>query len=289
MATLKMLLWQIYHALNNVYSGWILWNLFLAFIPLLISFVLFRRHRLSRRWAIAACFGLGVMCVVGTRLRTPWVFRVIFRKVDAAITSNLAMGLNLLWLIAILLITLGMSIWLFKRDATFRSVLWWLGFVTFMAFLPNAPYVLTDIIHLIRGVSTGQIPTWIVALVLMPIHAIAIVLAFEAYVISILNLDTYLIQRASRRWVMPTELMIHFLSALGIYLGRFIRFNSWDLVIDPTSVIAITLNTLTSKRPLAVILVTFAILTILYWLMKQITLGLQLRIQYARKGLNAME
>jgi uncharacterized membrane protein len=289
MATLKVLVWQIYDALNNVYSGWIFWNLFLVFIPLLISFVLFRRHRLSFNWAIAACFGLGLLSVVGTRLRTPWVFARISRKVDAAIASNLAMGLNLLWLAVILLITLAMSIWLFKRDATFRSVLWWLGFVTFMAFLPNAPYVLTDIIHLIRGVSAGHIPTWIVAIVLIPMHVIAIVLAFEAYVISILNLDTYLIQRASRRWVLPTELMIHFLSALGIYLGRFIRFNSWDLVVAPSSVVATTLNTLTSKRPLAVILVTFAILTILYWVMKQITLGLQLRIQHARQGLNAME
>ncbi|MGB2925405.1 MAG: DUF1361 domain-containing protein [Limnothrix sp.] len=288
MTTLKLVVLEIYRALNNVYSGWILWNLFLAFIPLLISFLLFRRHALTKGWAIAACFTLGLMSVVGTRLRTPWVFDVIARKVDTAIGGALAMSLNALWLVAILVLTLAMSILIFKRDRTLRSVFWWLAFVTFMAFLPNAPYVLTDIIHLIRGVSSGNIPIWVAALVIIPIHAVAILLGFEAYVISLLNLDSYLVKHNHRNWILPTELTIHLLNAIGIYLGRFIRFNSWDLVTDPSSVVMTTINTLTSTRPLAVIAVTFVVLTVLYWLMKQITLGLKLRIQYVRKGIDVI-
>jgi len=55
-------------------------------------------------------------------------------------------------------------------------------------------------------------------------------------------------------------------------------------VVDPTSVLTDSLNTLTSKRPLAVILVTFVILMVFYWLMKQVTIGIMLRLQYARQG-----
>ncbi|MEM7648410.1 MAG: hypothetical protein AAF283_04490, partial [Cyanobacteria bacterium P01_A01_bin.70] len=62
----------------------------------------------------------------------------------------------------------------------------------------------------------------------------------------------------------------------------------WDILIDPTSVLAVTLNTLTSKRPLAVIVVTFMIVAGLYWVMKQITLGLKLRMHYARQGLDPL-
>lgn len=289
MATVKSFLFAIYAALNNVYSGWILWNLFLAFLPLLMSVVLFRRQTLTGIKFFGACFGLGLIGIVGTQLRTPWVIERVLNKVDGAIANNPAMLLNALWFAAIVVFTLGMSFWLFRKEKTLKSILWWLCFVTFICFLPNAPYVLTDIIHLIRGTSSGQIPTWVVALVFIPLHVTAIALAFEAYVLSILNLDYYLRERAGQRWILPTELIIHLLSAIGIYLGRFMRFNSWDLVVDPSSVVVSTLNTLTSRRPLAVIGVTFIILTVLYWVMKQVTLGLRLRIYLAKQGIDVFD
>ncbi len=286
MATVKSFLFAIYAALNNVYSGWILWNLFLAFLPLLMSVVLFRRQTLTTTKFVGACFGLGLMGVVGTQLRTPWVFDRILNKVDGAIANDPNLLLHGLWFMAILVFTLGMSFWLFRKQKNLKSALWWLGFVVFICFLPNAPYVLTDIIHLIRGTSSGLIPTWVVALVFIPLYATVIAVAFEAYVLSILNLDHYLRERAGQKWILPTELTIHLLSAIGIYLGRFMRFNSWDLVLHPSSVVVSTLDTLTSKRPLAVIAVTFLILTVLYWVMKQVTLGLRLRTYLAKQGIN---
>ena len=289
MATVKYWLFAIYSSLNNVYSGWILWNLFLAFIPLLISVVLVRRQTLTKFKFFASCFGLGFLCVVGTQLRSPWVFDFILNKVDRAIATNPAMLLNGLWFAAIIAFTLGMSFWLFRKEKTFKSLLWCLGFVTFICFLPNAPYVLTDIIHLIRGTSSGVTPTWVVALFWIPLHVTAIALGFEAYVLSILNLNDYLRERAGQHWILPTELTIHFLSALGIYLGRFLRFNSWDIIADPTHVAASTLNTLTSKQPLAVMFVTFVILTVLYWVMKQVTLGLRLRFYLAAQGIEPFD
>jgi uncharacterized membrane protein len=162
------------------------------------------------------------------------------------------------------------------------------GLAVFIAFLPNAPYVLTDIIHLIRGTSSGDIATWVIALVFIPIHLVAILLGFEAYVISLLNVAFYLKQRELNRLVLPSELALHALCAMGIFLGRFIRLNSWDFVVAPTSVVVNTLNTLTQKLPFTVVFVTFVILTVLYWVMKQITLGLKLRYHYARKGLDPL-
>ncbi|AFY37727.1 protein of unknown function DUF1361 [[Leptolyngbya] sp. PCC 7376] len=289
MATLKSLFFSIYAALNNVYSGWILWNLFLAFLPLLMSVVLFRRQTLTKWKLFGACFGLGFIGIVGTQLRTPWVIDLVLNKVDRAIATNPAMLLNALWFGAIIVFTLTLNFWLFRKEKTLKSGLWWIGFVCFICFLPNAPYVLTDIIHLIRGTSSGLIPTWVVALVFIPLHVTAIAVAFEAYVLSILNLNDYLRERAGKLWILPTELTIHLLSAIGIYLGRFLRFNSWDVVVDPTSVVASTLNTLTSKRPLAVIGVTFLILAVLYWVMKQITLGLRLRFYLAKQGIDIFD
>ncbi|MGD1864361.1 MAG: hypothetical protein ACFB0D_07390, partial [Phormidesmis sp.] len=61
---LKSILADIAAAFSNVYSGWILWNLFLAFVPLFLSFVLFRRKVLSRPriWgAIALISAIGIV------------------------------------------------------------------------------------------------------------------------------------------------------------------------------------------------------------------------------------
>ncbi|MGG6239180.1 DUF1361 domain-containing protein [Nodosilinea sp. AN01ver1] len=283
---MRWLLLDIASAFNNVYSGWILWNLFLAFIPLLLSFGLFRRQDISRKWFLVAWLLVGGIGAVGLLPRIP---RMVQGWLSIAIEGGPTAQLRLLWLFVVVALAALLSIKIFKKKQTMQGWLWWVGLVTFFAFLPNAPYVLTDIIHLIRGTSLGQTEVWVVALVFIPMHTVAILLGFEAYVISILNLAIYLNRHGARALILPLELLIHALCALGIYLGRFLRFNSWDLVVDPSSVLTDTLDVLTSKRPVAVIFVTFVILSSLYWVMKQINLGLKLRIRYARQGIDVLD
>ena len=283
---MRYLLLDIASAFNNVYSGWILWNLFLAFIPLLLSFGLFRHQALPKGWFLGAWLVVGAVGAVGLLPRLP---RAIQGWFNIAGEGGGVTQLRLLWLLVVVALAAILSVRILKKKPTTRSWIWWVGLVMFLVFLPNAPYVLTDIIHLIRGTSSGQIPVWVIALVFVPIHTAAILLGFEAYVISILNLAIYLKQHGAKALILPIELLIHALCALGIYLGRFLRFNSWDLVVDPTGVVADTLDILTSKRPAAVIVVTFVILASFYWLMKQITLGLKLRLRYARQGIDAID
>jgi uncharacterized membrane protein len=183
-------------------------------------------------------------------------------------------------------IPLVLSFWLFRRKTIkARTFLWWSLFVVFVAFLPNAPYMLTDIIHLIRGTRAGY-SVWVIALIFIPLHIIAILGGFEAYVIALINQGNYLKRQGAGQFVLWAELAAHALCAIGIYLGRFIRFNSWDLVVDPRDVLTTTVNTLTSRQPVLIIVITFMGLTVLYWLMKQITLGIYLRIRYARMGID---
>ncbi|MBD2577730.1 DUF1361 domain-containing protein [Oscillatoria sp. FACHB-1406] len=190
----------------------------------------------------------------------------------------------MLWNSFLAYIPLALSIWLFRLRQP-RSVLWWLGFVVFVAFLPNAPYVLTDIIHLVDIIRDGY-PLWVVTLVLIPQYILFIGAGFEAYVLSIINLGYYLHRHKLGQWTLLVELSLHALSALGIYLGRFKRFNSWDIVTKPKVLAKTTIEHLADKEPLLVMFLTFIILTILYWIMKQITLSLIFRWRY-RKTLQA--
>lgn len=182
------------------------------------------------------------------------------------------------WNLFLAFIPLALSVWLFRRKSQSRSILWWIAFAVFIAFLPNAPYLLTDIIHLIQAIRTNY-SVWIITLVLIPQHLLAILAGFEAYILSLINLGYYLHRQGARKFIIWAELITHALCAIGVYLGRFKRFNSWDLVTQPDDLLESVIDDLTSKRPVLVIATTFIVLTVLYWLMKQVTLGLLLKMR----------
>ncbi len=184
----------------------------------------------------------------------------------------------IIWNLFLAFIPFALSFWLYRRRSTSRTLLWWVAFAVFFAFLPNAPYLLTDIIHLIRATRSGY-SAWIIILIFIPLHLFAILSGFEMYVISLLNQGHYLKRIGLEKYINVSEITTHALCALGVYMGRFRRFNSWDLVSDPANVLLITLDDLTSKRPAIVIFISFIGLTVLYWIAKQITLGLLLRVR----------
>ena len=197
---------------------------------------------------------------------TPW----LFHGLDTA-HGNLAF---MVWNSFLALVPLVLSFWLFRgRGSHDRRIAWWIGLAVFVAFLPNAPYVLTDIIHLVRDIRSGQ-SIWAITLILVPQYVVFIGLGMVAYTLSIVNLDRYLSREGKSRWVWPAELTLHGLSAIGIYLGRFLRFNSWDLLTKPTLVVGDTLALLSTQKPLVIMAGTFLIMTVLHWILKQITLAL---------------
>ncbi len=184
----------------------------------------------------------------------------------------------IIWNLFLAFIPFTLSFWLYRRRSTSRTLLWWVAFAVFFAFLPNAPYLLTDIIHLIRATRSGY-SALVLTLIFIPLHLFAILSGFEMYVISLLNQGHYLKRIGLEKYIVGSEIATHALCAVGVYMGRFRRFNSWDLVSDPANVLLITLDDLTTKRPAIVIVISFIGLTVLYWIAKQITLGLVLRLR----------
>ncbi len=168
-----------------------------------------------------------------------------------------------------------------------RSWLWWIGVLTFVAFLPNAPYILTDIIHFIDEVRQYAQSIWVITLVLIPLYVFFIFAGFEAYVVSLINLGYYLNQRGLRRYVLASELAIHALSAVGVYLGRFLRFNSWDIVTRLDTLAITILDDVLAKRPLLTIGVTFLLVTALYVPLKQVNLAIAAYRKTSSKGLRS--
>lgn len=175
------------------------------------------------------------------------------------------------WNLFLAFIPLALSVWLFRTRRSWSWV-WWLGFLVFYAFLPNAPYLLTDIIHLIDDIRTIQ-SVWMITLILIPLYLLVILAGLEAYVISLINLGYYLHRIGKSQWILGVELITHALCAIGIYWGRFLRFNSWDFITQPDALLTKGVEELLGKQPLVIIGITFVILLALHWIMKRVTLG----------------
>jgi uncharacterized membrane protein len=198
-----------------------------------------------------------------------------------ALSSGFA---RIVWNLFLAYIPLFLSVWLFRWSDR-RSPVWWVILATFIAFLPNAPYVLTDIIHYIRSIR-GGLSTSVIIFALTPQYLIFLIGGFQAYVMSLLNLEFYLTKIGQEKSIFAVQILIHFLSAIGIYLGRFLRFNSWDFVTQPDELAETLARDLSHKQPVLAISITFIILLGLYWITKQINLGLVLRFQQLQKECN---
>lgn len=243
---------------------WMSWNLFLGLIPLALSFLLFRKPR--SRWLL---WGTGFL-LGATFLPSIWLALYHLKHIFQDLGKTYVLGA-----IAITGALMAVDIWVLRQRGV-RSLRWWAGFLAFIAFLPNAPYVLTDIIHLIDQIKEGA-SVWVVTLALIPQYLVFMLIGVEAYVLSVMNLGYYLTQQGWGKFVLVAELTIHALSAIGIYLGRFIRFNSWDIVTNPDALVTTVMNDLVGKRPVLVMVVTFLVIAGLYWVMKQVNLAVSHR------------
>jgi uncharacterized membrane protein len=101
-----------------------------------------------------------------------------------------------------------------------------------LVFFPNAPYVLTDFIHLHGNAPS---PLWYDALMLSSFAWTALMLGFAS-----LYLIHAIIERHAGTavgWVVVVGALG--LASFGVYLGRFARFNSWDVVTRPHLVLSV--------------------------------------------------
>lgn len=98
--------------------------------------------------------------------------------------------------------------------------------ITWLLFFPNAPYLMTDLIHLR---PRAGIPLWFDALLLFTFAYLGLALGVRA----LEGLRGYLREQYSRNWANAFTLATLLLSGLGIYLGRVLRWNSWDALLRP--------------------------------------------------------
>jgi uncharacterized membrane protein len=150
-----------------------------------------------------------------------------------------------------------------------RSPFWWAGFLLFVLFLPNAPYVVTDLVHLRRDLMLAEHDGAAVTAVL-PVYAVFIGSGFLAYYLALSGLRRYLVRAGLGEWQGRVTVAAHAVCAVGVFLGRWARLNSWEPVIDPDGTLErIVLHLTWSWAPI-LILVTFLVTWVGHFVTKAI-------------------
>lgn len=171
-----------------------------------------------------------------------------------------AHGAWMVWNTLLAVVPLALAFALF-RSGVRRTVVWWAGVVAFVLFLPNAPYVLTDVVHLLRDIRHED-DDLTVLVVHAPTYLTFMAIGFGAYVVALRRLAAYLGAEALGRLWVPLFLLLQAAVAVGIYLGRVVRLNSWYVVTAPSSVVG-SFEELAGRFPVQVIAVTFVVLVVL--------------------------
>ena len=132
-----------------------------------------------------------------------------------------------------------------------------------LIFFPNAPYIITDLIHL---KPRNEVPLWFDAVLLYSF-------AFTGLITGIIS---SLIIYKKMKTIFPIPfpkaiiILVMFLSGYGIYLGRCLEYNSWDIITNPINLLSDTANRLLHPsfypRTYAVALITGILLSLIFFI-----------------------
>ncbi|MFI1743641.1 DUF1361 domain-containing protein [Thalassobellus sediminis] len=146
-------------------------------------------------------------------------------------------------------------------------VLW---FGVWLLFLPNAPYIITDLMHLRLNRDSFL---WLDILVVSAFAFNGLLLFYLSLVDMKNQLKSYL--NLNESFVNYTITGILFLSAFGVYLGRFLRYNSWELLSNPkylfVDIINIAVKPIENKEVWLFTMLFGTFLSVGFWSFKTLT------------------
>jgi uncharacterized membrane protein len=110
-----------------------------------------------------------------------------------------------------------------NRNAIILLVCW-------LLFFPNAPYIITDIFHYEERVP---IPKWYDLLIVISAAWNGLLLG----IVSLMQVETFLSLHLKKQWVTLSIFASLLLCGYGVFIGRFLRFNSWDILTKPQNIL----------------------------------------------------
>lgn len=170
------------------------------------------------------------------RLLTISILFSLFLVAIAMLNTHFYVFVFLVWNLFLAYIPYTLSNWLQQHPEwienrwKFASV-----FLLWMLFIPNSFYLVTDIFHL---KEIPRVPLWFELMVLVSF-------AWNGMLLGIVSLRQMeriveLGWGASTAWKFTIPVIC--LNSLGVYIGRYLRYNSWDVFVNPIALFSDMIN-----------------------------------------------
>jgi uncharacterized membrane protein len=179
----------------------------------------------------------------------------------------------MLWNLFLAIIPYVLTEWLASGNRFAKDKLKLLALLfIWLLFIPNSFYILTDLFHLDKFDSA---PKWFDLLLIFSFAWNGIILG----ILSIRKVEVLLEPISGRRFSLFVVFIVMFLNAFGIYIGRYLRFNSWDIIAQPFTLFGemchVIFHPLQNKMEWGMITVYAVFMTMLYITIQKTTENFQ--------------
>lgn len=136
-----------------------------------------------------------------------------------------------------------------------------------LLFFPNAPYMITDLFHY---EEKPGVPFWYDLLLVVSCAWNGLILGMA----SLMNVENFLSRHLKPVWVTICVFMSLLLCSYGVFIGRFLRFNSWNIITDARGLVFSSAHHVLTPQhypKLWVFTILFSVLlTIIYFTLKKL-------------------
>lgn len=133
---------------------------------------------------------------------------------------------------------------------------------SWLLFFPNSLYILTDLFHLQLQTS---MPKWFDLVLILSFAWTGLMFGF----MSLWDIEKIMGNKIHKNLMPVVSLSLLFLGSFGIYLGRYLRWNSWDVITEPFNLFFDIgdriLKPLQHKGTWGMTLFMFVFLNMIYW------------------------
>jgi len=105
----------------------------------------------------------------------------------------------------------------------------WSLFLLWILFIPNSFYILTDLFHLEDEANDFLVPLWYDLILIVSVAWNGLVLG----ILSVRQIEKQFFAESKLKSEWAFLFPVMFMNGWGVYIGRYLRYNSWDFFINP--------------------------------------------------------